>query len=642
MLARRSLVVVAVLLAIVVGVLWFSRRSSEADEKIDAGASASALVVDESRAASSTPIEVVAGPESARVASEIAASAPAVVAPSTKFTLHGTVTVVDPDATLASPLDGTLNLGIWKTDTGTSVDAAVRAGEWSLEIDDLDGVTHFTIWEVRIGGSRLVVDSPKENVPLPPDGRLDIVARVPLPTTLRVLDARDRHDLPGIVIVSSAEFPDEDLDHPGLEFAQRILRSKVTSPIRLTSIDDWLGQRNVSVGSEGYAWKHTLIDTAIGGEQIVELQLGGDLEIHVRGLDQRARVVMRLRRENKSPPCASVELETDGAFSLRGLQPGKLLVKAEIGDWFRQPIVLAEKTVDVLEGRSTSVELELEPAPVARLATARGRVLVPKAWAVERALVTLELLDASVDGADTNHSTEGSRTAAAPEGFDVFEWRIGPVQAGRYELGLFEPCFSIGVELPPGDTTGIELRVPPPVDLLVRVVHASTGEPIPDLRVHWYSAWPEGVTGGSVESAKFDEAAQVYEIRAPDAALELQINDERFAQYRERWDPSRDGRERVIRLERACGFDLALQDGDTRVPVPEDWWGEAQAAEGTVGQPSSMWNDAGAFHVMVSAPGTYTIQPPTIDGYEPVPLQRIDVRAGEFTQHVVRLERKKL
>jgi hypothetical protein len=44
---------------------------------------------------------------------------------------------------------------------------------------------------------------------------------------------------------------------------------------------------------------------------------------------------------------------------------------------------------------------------------------------------------------------------------------------------------------------------------------------------------------------------------------------------------------------------------------------------------------------MVSEPGSYTLSMPIFSGFEPVPPQTIDVAAGQFTEHVIELTRRR-
>ncbi|MBI5432307.1 MAG: hypothetical protein HZA52_05720 [Planctomycetes bacterium] len=50
--------------------------------------------------------------------------------------------------------------------------------------------------------------------------------------------------------------------------------------------------------------------------------------------------------------------------------------------------------------------------------------------------------------------------------------------------------------------------------------------------------------------------------------------------------------------------------------------------------------DHRVLRIVASAPHTYTLQPPKLDRYEQPPLQRVEVRQRQFTQHVVQLERE--
>lgn len=427
-----------------------------------------------------------------------------------------------------------------------------------------------------------------------------------------------------------------------MDFNAQIELSGARSPIDLGQLHeaDRQGVDSLLIGVEGYAWSRVTIDFDLGGERLVALQPGGDLEIHVQGVDPKSGAELRIRGATETTPFVALPLGSDRTIELRNLPAREFQLRGELGDWFREPLVLGEASVTVVAGQKSTVTLQLAPAPTLELATAIGRVVVPKAWDAERALITLEPLDTPLGNGDMRRSDNRKRSAIELDGFDTFEFRFDRLQAGRYELGLHKPPYSVVIDIPPGTSDGYELRVPPPVEVIVRVVDAVSGDEALGVQLSWNPARPEGVTGGGLEPATYDATSHRYTLRAPNGPIDLMVGDWRYLPHEERIDPSLGTREHTIRLEPACGIELSLRDGDTQVPLPESWWGRPEPEAGTLGESSMMTNDHGVLRVMVTAPGAYTFELPTLAGYEPSPVQRIEVRRGEFTKHVVELVRE--
>ncbi|MCE9595307.1 MAG: hypothetical protein K8S98_14055, partial [Planctomycetes bacterium] len=545
---------------------------------------------------------------------------------------------------LLPPMDGTLHLLTSGGQNATNFDVAVTAGEWSRSFESRASVTDVTVGTLTMGDVRLALDAPIGKIPVPRDGGIDIRARRPDASVLRVIDASTSFDLDGVSVVRDDDYPRTNAQHPGIAFTERIVVSDAHSPIALTDplgADFPPGVRQLLVGAEGYAWESVTVDFGRGGAQLVALQRGGNLEVRVSGVDPSRPSELRLRESAQALPHAYVPLTSDGTVVLRGLPARPFQLRAEVGNLFLGPVVLAEASAEIVAGETARVSLELDHAPKLDLASVSGRLLVPKAWTAEWPMITLTLLDTHLGTAEAYQMTVATPSTTTAEGFDVFDWNFASVQPGRHELAFYTSQVSIVIEAVPGANEGIELRVPPPTEVVVRVVDALSGEEALGVKVIWSPERPEGDHGGGAQDATYDAESHAYEIRAPGGPIVVRVLDWSYLPVVERIDASKD-REVTLRLQPACGIRLSLRDGDTQVTLPDSWWEHPEPESGTIGKGSMMMRDRGGLRAMVTAPGTYTIQPPKLDGYVQPPLQRIEVRAGEFTEHVVQLERKKL
>jgi hypothetical protein len=397
------------------------------------------------------------------------------------------------------------------------------------------------------------------------------------------------------------------------------------------------------VGAEGYAWDLVQIDRKSGGERVIALERGADLALDVRGVDPKAGACLRLRAagsESGESPLFEVRLRSDGPLELLGILAGKYRAVAEIGPHWRSPVVLGEVPLELRAGERTEAVLELTQAPALELASASGTVYVPEAWKATTSTLqlSLELLDTPLGGKEAHRTLGCTKTNSAREGFGAYFWTDKGLQVGRYELSVFKPQFSFVFEVPSGGRTGIELTVPPPIELLVHVVDDITGQPEDAGQLNWHPTWPEGVSGGGLAAADRTGPGE-FRIRAPAAEVELMLWVWKYQPYSGRVDLGSGIVEHTVRLQKGCGFELSMLDGETPIAFPGDWFPKI---ESVYGNGRATLSQFGNFErkTMVSEPGTYALEMPQIPGYEPIPKQTIEVAAGQFADHVVALVRK--
>ena len=633
-------------LALVAGLaLWWIRQEAPAPLAADR-----APVARNERAPAAPPAPKTELADTPTVAPErevIEVAPPAAVAvdPPTP-TIHGRLIVIDRDGRELTEVDGKLQWARWTDELGRPDTTEVVDGAWSITGPAIVGIDELSIDSVFVDNRRATVESPLDRLVPPFPDEIVVRARLAAESVLRVVDAASGADLDRVLLVEPQPFPLEGARHPGAKYASRIFAKDLRSPIALDELvlpNDPFGQGGAQflVGAEGYAWDVVQIDRKSGGERVLALERGADLALDVRDVDPKAGACLRLRAagsERGESPLFEVNLRSDGPLEVLAISAGKYRALAEIGPHWRSPVVLGEVPLELRAGERTEAVLELNQAPTLELASASGTLYVPEAWQTSKLQLSLELLDTPLGGRAPHRTLRCSKTELERAGFDAYVWTDSGLQVGRYELSVFMPQFSFVFEVPSGGRTGIELTVPPPVALLVHVVDDATGQPEDAGQLNWHPAWPEGVRGGVLATAEHIGPGE-FRILAPAAEVELMLSVWNYQPYDARVDLSSGVSEHTIRLQKGCGFELSMKDGETPIAFSEDWYPEIETV---YGNGRATLTQFGAFErkTMVSDPGTYALEMPQIPGYESIPKQTIEVSAGQFTKHVVALVRK--
>jgi hypothetical protein len=556
--------------------------------------------------------------------------------------LHGRLIVLGVDGAELPPQDGRFELTSWRGDSGGLNEVEVRQGLWDVAIEDAQALTALEVDELRCGDLNPTIESPRGRAPVPDNRELVIRARVPRPTILRVVDRDAGIDLAGVQIVRAASFRVDTAAHPGSDYADRVVGRGLRSPVLIDELElDTIRRQpaQLLVGATGYAWEALKLDLSLGGERTVSLEPGGDLEVLVSGVQGDSGSHLRLRSAKGSHPALDIQLAQDGTSSFTGLAPGSYTVRAEIGEWFRSPLVLGETAVEIRAGSSVRASLVLEATPRLERANAAGVVYLPVEWKQDRVVVSLELLDTALDGSDSHSILTVEKEPVERDGLAAYRWSRQGLQAGRYELEVSDPSYSVVIDIPPGGRGNYELVVPPPAELHVLIVDAATGADVLTEKLHWNSRRPEGVSGGGLERAKRDPTGRGYRIRAPEGPIDLHLWTDDYQPYNTSVDLRQRVLEHTARLEPACGVVLKLRDRDTYVAFPEGWHGGLRALAGD-GQASLTHYGSLERKMMVTEPGTYLIDPPKLSGYRQPPTATIEVFARQYTEHIVELERE--
>src|SRR5262249_37575861 len=118
------------------------------------------------------------------------------------------------------------------------------------------------------------------------------------------------------------------------------------------------GTEKLWVRARGHAWQSVEVFLADGGEREVRLYRGCSVKVKVAGEvpRQSGKVALRLYKSSAREPALA---EFDGSTEvIDELAAGTYEFRLELGEWYRNPQVLARATVSVKAGDSAEVELK--------------------------------------------------------------------------------------------------------------------------------------------------------------------------------------------------------------------------------------------------------------------------------------------
>lgn len=564
-------------------------------------------------------------------------------APAPAPRIPGRVVLIDDDGLQHDELDGQLTVLRWKGDTGFHESLAVRGGVFELDPRDAEG---FSFRELVLEGRVARLEDPGRRHAAD-SSEVVLLARWSKSLTLHIVDAATGGPLSDVTVVRGAGFSfSGDAEHPGEYPAEFVEAEHVASPVVLqpTSNEVYASRRSYFVHSPGMAWRSVQLDMQAGGERIVRLEPGGDLEVTARNLLPPEGSRLRLRREGDRGGIPRVDLPGPGAKGVvvDGLAPGSYRLTVEVGEWYRDPRILAETETTVVAGARTLVDLGSLDLPEVREGRLEGTLTVPLSW---------KLTDFQLEGELKGEGEFESillRDEMEPVGSSGETWSFdfGVVPAGSYQVVLFagghgrEQLMAERVQVDADQVSHLELVLPPPVAVVVRVVEATTGQPATLSGMHWAFLGASRSLGGSLSQARLrDDEPGTWEFTAPAGRISVGAFGGDYANLREEFDVGPGPTERTFQLERNCPLEVRFLDGDTPVPPPGSWWPHPVHLDGE-GQLCFTSGGASGLKTALSEPGRYRFEMPDFPDYEPVPDQVVTVQRGEATVHEVYLVRK--
>jgi hypothetical protein len=279
-------------------------------------------------------------------------------------------------------------------------------------------------------------------------------------------------------------------------------------------------------------------------------------------------------------------------------------------------------TVIVTGGRA-SVSLTLTPPPVVFRVPLEGTVTIPEAWDLQKFSLRFDLMDMSLgSSAPSFFSIYSQWMVRSPETATVFRWKAPAVQPGRYAVELDPPIFRAVIDVPAQGLLDARIELPPPTTVIVRCVDDSSGLDLDGASV--------GCKPGIVEH---DAVNHCFRLRAPIGQVVISAYCDDYDGPSEEHTLLPGENSIVLRLRKLCSFKLILRDGETVIRIgdvnvrldPAEGQEEYEASDGEL--------------LFRRDPGLYTLEIPTIFGFEPVPDVTVRLEVGRVVEHVVHLVR---
>jgi len=638
---NRLLLGGALIALVLAALLWWSSADTPAAAVVAQAAVVETVVAPAMAApgeVASAQREIAMQPE---LEPEPQAAAPAPVAAAdaalSGTALSGTLVVIDEQGVERTDLDGELQIVLWRESRGEWHKVEVRAGLWSTTLPSERPIKAISIADLQAGGRRAVPLAGFEgHIPIPADGRWLIRARWPPETLLHVRDRDSGAELDPVLLVAANGWPASTALHP----SQAAGSAKDLGPSPVRPPPSRQGReltRTLFASSPGYAWGKIEINEGLGGERILLLERGGDLEIRILGVVDDPNAVLRMFSEEFSP-IFEFKLGTRDTYEVSGIVPGDYRLVAQIGDYWDEPVELGEVKTQVVAGIRSKVELALKAVAAPARVPCAGTLMIPAEWGLADFTLGFELLGTALGGAESRFKIRREQMQSVGDSPTLYAWKAPDVQPGRYEVELSKLSFSVGLDVPEQGIVDARIELPPPTWVDVRCVDDATGLEIEDAMVSWHYKLPEGVSGWGSENAKRDQARDCFRIRAPVGTLLVQGSAKSFARKHVDFDAGPGTNELELRLEKLCGLTPLLRDGETLIPWGTDMRPELEPAEGQA--PYNSWSHGqGAITLQRIDPGMYTLKVPPIPGFEPVPDQLVRLEKGVVVEHVIQLVR---
>ncbi len=553
--------------------------------------------------------------------------------------VSGTIVVVDAEGVEHPEEDGEIKFVLWTANSGSQAKVVVRGGRFSFDPDE---DVRIEVSDATLGGRRAYVPGEHEVT----DGVIRIRAVWPGRKLLRVVDADSGVDLDGVVAIASTDWKTDDCEHPGhwKDADLRIEGERSPCELKLPAEQKhWVRwEETLWVRSPGYAWGRLKVNYASALERRVELRRGGGLAVQVTGEKPKSDTVLRLRRVHVKQPILEMPLKM-GERLIEGLAPGPYLLSAEQGNWWKSPLELVRQTVEVTIGARAPAVLQVLPRPDKATVPFAGALFLPPAWKTSRLSLRFEPIGRPGVTDGDEHRLDLSSMEPDPAKDGLYRWDLGDVVPGKYEVVCYAIDMQWVIDTGPAGRRDAEIVIGEPVDAAVRVIDDATGAAVEGATVHWNCERPQGVSGGSLGTAKWNKDTQRYEFRVAAGGVRIAVWSREYRTIGDtlfQVDPHQ--REFEIRVARNCGIILSLWNGGAVVPWDDKMrWGVDLSAIGGKGSErgSGGVGDHGQY-VTVSEPGVYRVKIPTPAGFEPIEPFEVEIGAGEFVEKRVELRSK--
>lgn len=597
----------------------------------------------------------------------------------------GRVILMTDDGRELSDLEGRMELGLWHADPDNrysrSIEVGIRMGGFEINVT---GVNRLSVESLVVDGRGAVTEPIDEIYKLGEEG-LVVRARWTKPLKLNVLNAATGEHLENVVVAERRSVSGSPrAQHPGEWWSSSESKIEGDSPITIeTTTQDFTSKTKMLFAySEGFAWNNIQVDTVGGGERDIRLEPSGSIEINLVGNREFLHIddlgwgpELRLYEEDSVKELMSFaewraitggfSTERDAPIEIEGLSQGsyfavvqfhdrvlgQTLIEVNPGEHLNYDLMLIETVAgdDEAEDELEIDDLQKLEANRPDLVDFKGTIAGLSEWGISKFKLKSVQLSYYSEGdqeADVLSSKDMNRVA----GIDgEWEFDFGKAWPGDYKLKLSSKNddwitrYVFPVKLPEGGGDPLELNLPKPARVVVRLKEFATGEDANVEAFNW--RWIAESTGElTYGTAKRNEGESSFEFVTPPGKVLLESfategwGAEIFSydQLEHPLEVVRGRNEFCLLLHRHCKVQFQFLHGATHLP-PQEWWPEVEHLEGTGKLISKYGCDLFTF----DDPGIYLVDMPVFEGFEPIPRQLVSAERGSIATHAVQLTKAK-
>lgn len=382
-----------------------------------------------------------------------------------------------------------------------------------------------------------------------------LVAQVVKPCTLRVLAGRTGRDFDDFEILetrSDSRVPTQ----PGVRGMRAA--SPFAVPLWRRDGDEeevafhhgWYGTRTYLVRAPGMAWASITIDPSKGGTRWLFLVPEARLSLRLDQGNVPSDVTIEVRRDvQDSSGIGRIFFKPDNQLvEIEGLPAGRYWVVAELLDLTSRAFpggrtgrFLALESADLRSGESRHVEIALrnraEPLDVSGQVCAagshlRGTLKVPDEWDVSNPTMEFHRLEPAMHRYLPRATVRNFRIDADDP--HLLHWDAGQVEAGSWVAVLRPIPWCSAIVIGTGTDEPIALELPPPAQVILRIVDARNGSDVEPCTVAWHSVFPPPWSSVSPAMVERDVRTKIWRFRAP--VGEIVLKPDTYRVYATRFD----------------------------------------------------------------------------------------------------------
>jgi hypothetical protein len=266
----------------------------------------------------------------------------------------------------------------------------------------------------------------------------------------------------------------------------------------------------------------------------------------------------------------------------------------------------------------------------------RGTVVIPDAWGIAEPRLRVEVRGEMVSTREEwlRWLDPGEHLERVGEGSDTWRFDLGRLPPSRAVIHVEGTGVRsvVGIE---ADPTEVEIHVPPPAKVSVRVLDVRTGTDAEVEYVMWHIEAPDGKWHGI--HAKKDPDRARFEFLAPvGATVGLHADVVSALDHDDEVEVTPGGVEKTIRIDPAGSVLIVLMDGEARLPH-HDW---AELLKGEEDMAIAWGNNDEGCVVHAREPGRFRLRLADYEGFEPIPDREVTIEPGLQTRVTIPLVRK--